>query len=314
MARKIGRREFIRSGAALGAAVVVGGKLFGKWTGNPPSGESGPSVFVVKGTDSAAMTAKAVELAGGLGAYVPKGAKVALLPNVQSRHPGTFTKPEILRAVLRMCRQAGAAEIACLSWLGPTNWDGTGLARVIEEEGAALRLIPREDENFKSVPIPGAVALPEARIMNALFEYDLWINMPITKDHAGNKFTGTMKNLMGLNAPSSNRAQFHKPNWTTDPADIAHLEYCIVDLNFAVRPALNIVDATEIIRTNGPMGPGELINPGRIVAGVDRVAVDAYCATLLGFQGAEITAIKHASERKLGEIDLRKAGVLEVEI
>ncbi|HPH43522.1 MAG TPA: cytoplasmic protein, partial [Candidatus Aminicenantes bacterium] len=66
--------------------------------------------------------------------------------------------------------------------------------------------------------------------------------------------------------------------------------------------------------TNGPMGPGELIKPGRIVAGVDRVAVDAYCATLLGFQGAEITAIKHASERKLGEIDLRKAGVLEVEI
>ena len=62
------------------------------------------------------------------------------------------------------------------------------------------------------------------------------------------------------------------------------------------------------------MGPGELIKPGRIVAGSDRVAVDAYCATLLGFQGAEITAIKHASERKLGEIDLRKAGVLEVEI
>jgi len=154
MARKIGRREFIRSGAALGASVIVGGRLFGKRPGNPPSGEAGPSVFVVKGTDAAAMTAKAVDLAGGLGAYVSKGAKVALLPNVQSRHPGTFTKPDILRSVLRMCKQAGAADIACLSWLGPPNWDGTGLSRVIEEEGAALRLIPREDENFKPVPSP----------------------------------------------------------------------------------------------------------------------------------------------------------------
>ena len=28
-------------------------------------------------------------------------------------------------------------------------------------------------------------------------DYDVLIDMPITKDHAGNKFTGTMKNLMG---------------------------------------------------------------------------------------------------------------------
>ncbi|MCK7482483.1 MAG: hypothetical protein M0C28_39190 [Candidatus Moduliflexus flocculans] len=40
---------------------------------------------------------KAVELAGGMEVFVPKRAKVALLPNVQSRHPGSFTKPGILR-------------------------------------------------------------------------------------------------------------------------------------------------------------------------------------------------------------------------
>ena len=92
------------------------------------------------------------------------------------------------------------------------------------------------------------------------------------------------------------------------------MENCIVDLNFAVRPALNIVDATEIIKTNGPMGPGELIKPGRIVAGVDRVAVDSYCATLLGFKGEDIIAIRKGFERKLGQIDLSKANLQEVKI
>ena len=79
--------------------------------------------------------------------------------------------------------------------------------------------------------------------------------MPITKDHAGNKFTGALKNLMGLNSPGNDRT-FHKPNWKTDPDDIAHLDQCIVDLNQVVKPALNIVDATEFIVSNGPFGPG----------------------------------------------------------
>jgi len=316
MAKKIGRREFIRTGAALGASVAVGGTILKKMPGAAWAGPAAApaGVAVVQGVDAAAMTVKAVEMLGGMGAFVRKGVKVALLPNVQSKHPGTFTKPEILRAVIKMCKQAGASEIACLSWLGQPNWDGAGLAQVIQDEGIGLKLIARDDANFKAVPIAGSAALPEAQIMKALYEYDLFINMPITKDHAGNKFTGTMKNLMGLNSPSVNRAQFHKPNWKTDPADVEHMENCIVDLNFAVRPALNIVDATEIIKTNGPMGPGELIKPGRIVAGVDRVAVDSYCATLLGFKGEDIIAIRKGFERKLGQIDLSKANLQEVKI
>jgi uncharacterized protein (DUF362 family) len=134
--------------------------------------------------------------------------------------------------------------------------------------------------------------------------------MPITKDHAGNKFTGTMKNLMGLNSPVSNRT-FHRPNWKTDPDDVAHLEQSIVDLNKAVKPVLNIVDATEFIVTNGPFGPGEIIKPGKVVAGTDRVAVDAYCASLWGLKAEDIVQIKRAAEQGLGVMDLRKVVVRE---
>jgi uncharacterized protein (DUF362 family) len=134
--------------------------------------------------------------------------------------------------------------------------------------------------------------------------------MPITKDHAGNKFTGTMKNLMGLNSPVNNRT-FHRPNWKTDPDDIAHLEQSIVDLNKAVKPALNVVDATEFIVTNGPFGPGQLLRPEKVVAGTDRVAVDAYCAGLWGLEPKDIVQIKRASEQGLGQINLDKVVVRE---
>ena len=316
MSSKLDRREFLTRTAKLGAGAVLGPKILSALADGPLAARAAdaPGIAVVSGTDYAAMTAKAVDLVGGIARFVPKGARVLLMPNVQSKNPGTFTKPEILRSVLRMCKSAGAKEIACLSYLGQPNWDGAGLAPVIQKEGAVLKLVARDDANFKAVPVANPAALKEAMIMNAFYDYDVFINMPVTKDHAGSKFTGTLKNLMGLNGPNCNRTQFHMPNWQTDPAAIEHLETCIVDLNTVLKPALNIVDATEIIRTNGPMGPGELIKPLKVIAGVDRVAVDAYCATILGLKGEEIHMIRKAFERKLGEIDLKKVKIQEVKI
>jgi uncharacterized protein (DUF362 family) len=115
---------------------------------------------------------------------------------------------------------------------------------------------------------------------------------------------------MGLNSPVSNRT-FHRPNWKTDPNDVAHLEQSIVDLNKAVKPALNVVDATEFIVTNGPFGPGQLLRPEKVVAGTDRVAIDAYCAGLWGLEPKDIVQIKRASEQGLGEINLDNVDIRE---
>lgn len=308
MDRKIGRREFFKAGAGAGMVLALG-RSFAAATGGPPKAKASV-VAVGIGDDHGQAARKAVELLGGIRKFVPKGSKVALLPNVQSRHPGSFTKPEILRAVIRLCQKAGASEISCLSWQPAKQWDDTGLKTVIDEEGAGLKLFEKDESFFKTVAVPGGMALKEARVLGALNDYDLFINMPITKDHAGNKFTGTMKNLMGLNSPACNRT-FHRPNWTTDPDDVAHLDQSIVDLNKTIRPALNVVDATEFIVTNGPFGPGQLFRPQRVVAGVDRVAIDAYCASLWGLKPEEIVQIKRAAEQGLGEINLGKVVVRE---
>ncbi len=313
MSKKIGRREFLARGARAGIASVLAGEFLARVPGGlwaAPAAEA-PDVAVAAGPDCGAAAVKAVELLGGMAKFVRKGAKVVLLPNVQSRHPGTYTKPEIFRAVIRMCREAGAGEVAALSLLTQQHWDGAGLSQVAQEEGVAVKLIPAEEIHYRSVPVPGALALEEARVPNEFFGYDAYINMPVTKDHAGNRFTGALKNHMGLNSRASNRS-FHKPNWKTDPADIEHLEVSIVDLNTVFKPALNIVDATEIITTNGPMGPGELIRPMKVIAGLDRVAVDACCASVLGLEPRDILSIRMAGERGLGEIDLKKVRIREV--
>lgn len=304
MKRAIGRRDFVKAGVGAGAALVLGGPI-GAW-----AARSGAVVGVGVGDDFGRAAAKAVELLGGMRKFVPRGAKVALLPNVQSRHPGSFTKPEVLRAVIRLCREAGAAEVNCLSWQTVKAWEDTGLKAVIEAEGAGLKIFDKDESLFAPVAVPGGVALKEAWVLAALGDHDILINMPITKDHAGNRFTGSMKNLMGLNSPANNRT-FHRPNWKTDPDDIAHLDQSIVDLNKAVKPALNVVDATEIIVTNGPFGPGELVKPHKVVAGTDRVAVDAYCASLWGLRAEDVIHIKRAAEQGLGRIDPGRKGLRE---
>lgn len=317
MGNIIGRREFITSSARYGLTAAVGGAALGHFVYAPKAramAHGAHDIAVVEGADYYANTLKAVEILGGIDLFVPKGARVAILPNVQRWHPGTFTKPGIVRAIVQMCKKAGAKEVNCLSWLEMENWEKTGLATVLKEEGASLRLVESAETNFKPVKVAMGKALKEAMIMKEFFNNDVFIDIPITKDHAGNKFTGTMKNMMGLNHPKNNRENFHKPGWKTETNDIKHLDQCITDLNTVILPTLCVVDATEFIITNGPMGPGEIMKPQKVVAGRDRVAMDAYCCTLWGLKPEDIFQIKMAHDHGLGEMNIKKVKIAEVKI
>ena len=305
MADNMSRRTFIKTSAAIGASSLISGGMMAGCS------KEDCDISVVQGDNYFDNTIKAVEQLGGMEKFVPNGSRVAILANPQRNNPGAFTKPEVVRAAIKMCKDAGAKEICCVSQLPDQNWEATGLKKVVTEEKVNLVIVDRKDESqFKAVPIPNGIALKEAMIMNEFFNYDIFIDMPITKDHAGNKFTGTMKNLMGLNGSKSNRS-FHMKNWTTDINAIEHLEQCIADLNTVVTPDLCIVDATEFITTKGPFGPGEIIKPQKVVAGTDRVAIDAYCCTLWGLEAKDIIQINKAYEHKLGEIDLTKVKIKE---
>jgi uncharacterized protein (DUF362 family) len=91
----------------------------------------------------------------------------------------------------------------------------------------------------------------------------------------------------------------------------------IADLGRVIRPQLTIVDATRALLTNGPAGPGETAEPGRMVAGVDVVAVDAYALGVARFNQRQMTTadarhILLAGKAGIGQADVSKLRVKKV--
>ena len=91
-----------------------------------------------------------------------------------------------------------------------------------------------------------------------------------------------------------------------------HLSQCVADLNLVRKPDLCILDAGEILTTNGPFGPGKLVTPQAVVASADMVAIDAYCVRYLGLDPKDIAMIAKAEKHGIGSADLAKIGVREV--
>lgn len=314
--KKLSRRSFIKTSTFIGASSIIS-TVVGDSSSLLQASKKAPQkvkaikphISVAEGKDYFKNTITAIQQLGGMEQFVPKNSKVAILANAQRNNPGAYTKPEVLAAAIRMCKEAGAKEVNCITWQPQQRWHDTGLEKAVIDEGAKLIIINLKDESlFKPTDVPKGKSLKQARIMKEYFNYDRFINIPVTKDHAGNKFTGTLKNLMGINSPKNNRG-FHKKNWATDIDSIKYLDQCIADLNTLFKAHLCIVDATEFIITNGPFGPGKLHKPQKVVAGTDRVAIDAYCSTLWGLDPNSIHTIKEAFNHKLGEIDLKKINI-----
>jgi uncharacterized protein (DUF362 family) len=316
MNRPLNRRRFMKKTACLGAASVFGPVFIHcsrKEAGRSSQGRI-RQIAVAHSSDSMDAAFAAVKAIGGMKAFIPKNARVAILANPQRNNPGAFTHPDILKAVMMMAKEAGAGEVNCISQLPEKNWLQTGLSEVLAGVGGRLMITDRKDlSQFKTIPVSRGKALKEAQVLKTLYEHDILIDVPVTKDHAGNKFTGTMKNLMGLNSGPSNRS-FHKKEWTTNPEHTAFLDQCIADLNTVITPDLCVVDATELITTNGPFGPGELIKPQLVLAGNDRVALDAYSCSLWGLKPGDIKTITMAHAHGLGEMDLTDMTVTELEV
>ena len=85
-----------------------------------------------------------------------------------------------------------------------------------------------------------------------------------------------------------------------------NLHQCIADCSTLIKPALIIVDATRIMVSNGPRGPGKLEIANQIIFGTDPVAVDAYAATLFGKDPFKVPYIQIAHDMGIGCGDLSK--------
>jgi len=310
MGNTLNRRDFILRSASLGTSIAVGGMLQRLAGPAVYAGSGSPDLAVVEAANYYDAARKAVEALGGMNQFVPKGSRVGLLVNSVFDKPGTYTKPQIVLAVITMCHEAGAASITSLEDAHGSYWRRATLSKEDRERIDSIR----SPGGTVTIDLPHGVKLKSVEILRDLLECDVYINMPIFKDHEGTRFTGVLKNIMGTTSSSSNRF-FHKgavlSGYYDDPA---FLSQCIADAHLVRKPTLCVADGTEMIVTNGPSGPGKMAKPRLVVAGTDGVAVDAYGATILGLRVEDVVMIQKAQENGIGTADLSKLRITKISI
>ena len=306
MKNTIDRREFIRCSVAAGAVTIVGSaSLPSNLIGKVLSSEI--DISVVNGMDYFNNTLKSVEMLGGIAKFVPKGSVVGILANSPWEKHGTYTNPDVALAVLKMCADAGAKEIYSIENASEKYWKRSKLYDKHKTNIDAIK----SNSDKTTVKIEKGKCLKQVDISNTLLKCDVFINVPIAKHHRGTNFTANLKNMMGACSHATNQ-YFHKGSDGSGYDNPQFLSHCIADLNLIRKPALCIVDATEFITTNGPAGPGNIVKAQKIVAGTNCLSVDAYSATLLGLNPADVLMIQYAQNHGLGESDLKKLTIKEV--
>jgi len=264
-----------------------------------------PAIVDVHGADVAQMVDAALSALGGIGRFMKPGAVVAIKPNVAFASPrewATATNPDVVVALARACLKAGAKKVQVIEY--PVH-DGSKTL-VTSGLGAALKGLPEveikllgDDRDFVRATVRDGLVLKTVDVAKLAVEADLLISVPVAKSHSATGVSFGMKNSMGL---IRDRKLFHVA---------VDIHQALVDLVRVIRPQLTVLDATRALLTGGPRGPGETIEPGRIIAGSSMVSVDAYGLTVGRFNGrdnapADIKHIALAGKAGLGEIDLNK--------
>jgi len=300
------RREFLKSGLALGALIsVVPWRRLAAAEPAPASAPAAarPVLVAVRNGTRAAMLDQALAALGGIGGFVKPGQTVGLKPNIGWDAPperGADTHPELVAQLVRRCLEAGAKSVSvfdnpCDQW--QLTYEHSGIAQAARDAGAHV-VNGRDESLYREVEIPHGVELKRARVHSLFLDSDVLLNVPVLKHHSGAGMTAAMKNLMGA---VWDRRFYHQHN----------LHQAIADFLTLRRPTLNVLDAYHPMVRNGPRGKttADLVEMRTLLASSDAVALDAAAAKLLGLEPAKVAHIRIADEMKLGTMDLTQVEV-----
>ena len=303
------RRDFIKTGVAAAAALSVANfdKLFA--ASSPIASAKTQSILVaVRDGERAAMLDKAMAELGGMETFVKKGQTVLVKPNIGWDAPpklGADSHPELVKRVVEMCFAAGAKSVSmfdntCDQW--QRTYTNSGMEKVAQDTGATL-VSGKDKTLYRKVAVPGGLKLSEAAVHSLVLDSDVFINVPVLKNHEGTLVTACMKNLMGI---VWDRGFYHRTG----------LHQCIADLLTFKKPTLNILDAYAPMVRNGPRGKSadDLVVMRTLLVSTDIVAADAAGAKLLNHKPSDVRHIAIAAEMKLGTMDLEQVDIRRLKL
>jgi len=272
--------------------------------------ESSPEVAVVTGKDYGMLVTKALETLGGPQAFVKKGDKVVIKPNIgwdRTIAQGANSHPAVVVQLAKMALEAGADEVKIFDHTCNEKrrcYVNSGIQDAIDTMGdKRVRLEHIDQRKFIPVDIKNGKSLTEWEIYRDALKADVYINVPVAKHHGLSRLTLGLKNAMGV--IGGRRGSLH-----------FNLGQKLADLATVIRPTLTVVDATRMLMRNGPQGGDENDVEIRdtVLATTDPVAADAYATTLFGLKPEDIESTVAAYALGLGEIDPAKMRIHQIQL
>jgi uncharacterized protein (DUF362 family) len=264
--------------------------------------------------------ARAIDL---LGIERFRGKDLFVKPNFNSADPTPgSTHPDTLTALLRKLKAMGAGPLTVGDRSGMGNTREVMKAKEIFQLGQELdakvvvlnelpaaewELIQQPDSHWQQ-----GFALPRV-VRNA----GGVVTTCCLKTHRyGGHFTLSLKNSVGLAAQLVPGESY---NYMRELHSSPHQRRMIAEINAAFRPDLVVLDGIQAFVNGGP-DQGKLVNANVILAGSDRVAVDAVGVALLRYFGTtpEVSQgsifdqeqIARAAELKIGVGDPRRINLV----
>lgn len=304
------RRGFLKTtlsaGIATGAALSLGGN--DRVLASNGSGVKYDLVAVMGGGPDEMFDLGIQEL-GGMGNFVSKGQRVLVKPNIGwdvTPDLAANTNPLLIKRIIEHCLKAGAREVYVFdhtidNWIN--TYRNSGIEKAAKMAGA--KVAPANSEKYyHEITIPTGVKLKSAKVHELLLETDVFINVPVLKDHGSARITGAMKNAMGI---VWNRGYWHANN----------LHQCIADYAlFKKKPALNVIDCYNVIAKHGPQGVSkeDVVQMKSQILTTDWVAGDAAAARMLGIAPEKIDYILIAHKMGIGTIKLESLNIKRIKM
>ena len=238
---------------------------------------------------------KAVDLVGGIGKFVSPNMRVLIKPNLLSARPpedAVCTHPEVVRAVVRLVKEAGGIPVIGDSPGGyganiEDIFEKSGIGPMAREEGAEL-------VRFVSSKFVGGV--PIAR---HVFDCDRVISVAKLKTHTVTVLTAAIKNTYGMVTGLYKAEQHAHAPKEEDFSKVIARVYSLT------RPHLTVLDGIVGMEGDGPSA-GKPRSLNLLMAGEDAVAIDSCVAKVVGLDPLDIAVTAQAYHMKLGEADMSK--------
>lgn len=300
------RRNFIST--TLKASLIAGAGLSSFNFAHSLSSKSFPfssdyDLAAIKGGEPDAMFDEAIKSLGGMSKFVKKGQTVVVKPNIGwdvSPERAGNTNPLLVKQIIKQCFDAGAKDVyvfdhTCDNW--NKCYSNSGIERAVKD--AKGKIVSGASESYyQEVTIKQGKKLKKTKVHELILESDVFINVPILKNHSSADLTIGMKNLMGN--------VWDRGFWHAND-----LHQCIADFTSWRKPDLTVVDAYYVMKKNGPRGVSkdDVVTMKSQIVATDIVAADAAAAKLFGKKPEDVEHIKIADEMKLGTMKLDKLSI-----